>query len=70
MYAIEGGRRVNDTSQGFARLYADVFDRPLLVLARPQLRLLAGGAAATARARPRGCGRTRRHLRIVDGARR
>jgi hypothetical protein len=71
MHAIDGGRRLDTEGPGFARLYADVFDRPQLALVRPPLQLLrGGGSGAPARARQRGCGSERRHLRVVAATRR
>jgi len=70
MYAIDGGKRFDEAGPGFARLYADVFARPVLKLAPPPLRLVASdGCARMPRAR-RGCGHARRHLRVVGGTRR
>jgi hypothetical protein len=70
MYAIDGGKRFDDASPGFARLYADVFTRPLLTLAPPPLRLVASDGCARAPRPRRGCGHARRHLRVVHAARR
>jgi hypothetical protein len=70
MYAIDGGRRFDDRGSGFARLYADVFARPLLTVARPPLRLVYSDGAARVRRTRRGCGHVRSHLRVVDDPRR
>jgi hypothetical protein len=70
MHAIDGGRRFDDGSAGFARLYSDVFARPLLTVARPPLRLVSSDGLARTRRIRRGCGHARRHLRVVDGSRR
>lgn len=70
MHAIDGGRRLDDGSVGFARLYSDVFARPLLTIAPPPLRLAWSDGLARRRRPRRGCGTLRRDLRVVDGGRR
>ena len=66
MHAIDGGRGIDVNAPGFARLYDDVFRARHLTLARPCLRVLAGGRAEPVR---RGCAR-REHLRVVAADRR
>ena len=66
MRAIDGGKRIDIEGPGFARLYDDVFRTRRLALARPCLRVLAGGRTEPAR---RGFGR-RTHLRVVAADRR
>jgi hypothetical protein len=67
MHAIDGGRRFNEPGAGFARLYADVFTRPLLTVARPPLRLVSSDGTRRAPRTRRGCGNARRHLQVVVG---
>ena len=66
MRAIDGGRQIDVNGSGFARLYDDVYQPRRLALARPCLRVLAGGRTEPLR---RGRGR-RAHLRVVAADRR